>query len=87
MAQSFRMDTSGDKSYRERELEDAMELFNENTKSGAVMAAIDFSKQMARRLEQASENEDMTKDLADFLSTSYFQLEYEVIRDFHLSKE
>jgi len=83
MADSFRMDTSGDKAYREDELRDAMQLFDEATKSGAVMAAIEYAKRHSRALERASEHEDMTEELADVLSTSPFKLEYEVRRDFH----
>lgn len=83
MADSFRMNTGGEKSYREDELEDAMRLFDEATKSGAVMAAIDYSKRHASALERASKHPDMTEDLAELLSTSPFTVEYEVSRGFH----
>jgi len=77
------MDTSGDKTYREDALEDAMELFDKNTKSGAVMAAVDYSKRHTRALERAADHPDMTEELAELLSTSPFELEFEVTRAFH----
>lgn len=77
MADSFRMDTSGKNSYREDQLETAMELFGENTKSKAIIQAIDFSKQMHKNLEVALTHEDMTEELAEILSTRQFKLTYE----------
>lgn len=78
MVDSFRMDTSGDKAHREDALEDAMAQFDEATKSGAVLAALDFAAQMERALERASEHPDMTADLADVLSTTHYELVYQV---------
>lgn len=49
MADSFRMDMSGDKAYREDALNDAMEVFEENTRSNAVVKACEH----ARRDERA----------------------------------
>ena len=49
MADSFRMDMSGDKAYREDALDDAKEVFGENTRSNAVVRACEH----ARRDERA----------------------------------
>lgn len=87
MAKSFRMDTSGDKSHREDALEDAMDQFDEATKSGAVMAALDFADQMERALERAADHEDMTEDLADVLSTTHFEVVHEVSTDLETPRD
>lgn len=44
MADSFRMDMSGDKSYREDALDAAMEVFGENTRSRAVVKACEHAR-------------------------------------------
>lgn len=44
MADSFRMDMSGDKSYREDALDSAVEVFGENTRSGAVVKACEHAR-------------------------------------------
>ncbi|GAA0304082.1 DUF7692 domain-containing protein [Halarchaeum salinum] len=87
MAKSFRMDTSGDKAHREDLLEDAMDRFDESTKSGAVVAALDFSRQIETALERASEHPDMTEELADVLSTSHFEVVHEVERDLRTPRD
>lgn len=87
MADSFRMDTSGDKAYREAELEAAMDRFDEQTKSGAVMSALDFAAVMERALKRASEHEDMTEDLAGVLSTSHFRVVHEIERDLETPRD
>lgn len=43
MADSFRMDMSGDKSYREDALDSAMAVFGENTRSTAVVKACEHA--------------------------------------------
>lgn len=53
MADSFRMDMSGDKSYREDALDSAMEVFNENTRSRAVIKACEHARQDRRAKEKA----------------------------------
>jgi len=45
MADSFRMDMSGDKSYREDALDSAMDVFGENTRSAAVVKACEHARQ------------------------------------------
>ena len=49
MADNFRIDTGGDKSYREGALDAAMDVFNENIRSNAVVKAYEH----ARRDRQA----------------------------------
>lgn len=44
MADSFRMDMSGDKSYREDALDAAMKVFGENTRSSAVIKACEHAR-------------------------------------------
>lgn len=44
MADSFRMDMSGDKSYREDALNTAMDVFDENTRSAAVVKACEHAR-------------------------------------------
>lgn len=53
MVDSFRMDMSGDKSYREDTLETAMEIFNENTRSAAVVKACEHVRQDKRTKQRA----------------------------------
>jgi|GEM_PF-2138270 len=53
MADSFRMDMSGDKSYREDALDSAMTVFNENTRSRAVVKACEHARQDRRAKEIA----------------------------------
>lgn len=53
MADSFRMDMSGDKSYREDALDSAMEVFGENTRSSAVVKACEHARQDSVAKERA----------------------------------
>ena len=53
MADSFRMDMSGDKAYREDALDSAMEVFGENTRSNAVVKACEHARRDKRAKEEA----------------------------------
>ena len=53
-------------------------LLGENTRSGAVDGAAAFTEEMLQNLEAAADHPDMTEELADVLSTSKVEVEYEV---------
>lgn len=54
------------------------EMLGENTRSGAVDGAAEFTEEMLANLERAAEHPDMTEELAEILSTSKVDVEYEV---------
>lgn len=69
MADSFRMDMSGEKSFREDALDAAMDVFGENTRSNAVVKACEH----ARRDKWAKE------DALEFLAKN---VEPEIVQEF-----
>jgi hypothetical protein len=74
----MRINTNGKKDYRTDLSEHTAERFGIGTKSGGIDAACQFSNQMLRNLERAAEHPDMTKELADLLSTANIIVEYHV---------
>lgn len=77
----MRIETSGEYAWRIDLYDDVGELLDENTRSGAVDGACEFTKEMLPSLQRAVEHPDMTKDLAEILSTSVIEVEYHVERD------
>jgi hypothetical protein len=77
----MRIETGGKYEWRIELYDDAGDLLNESTRSGAVDGACEFTKEMLPALERAVEHPDMTEDLADVLSTSVVEVEYQVERD------
>lgn len=74
----MRINTNGKKEYRTELYEDTADRFGVGSKSGGIDTACEFSNQMLRNLERAAEHEDMTKELAEVLSTATVKIEYEV---------
>ena len=52
-----------------------------NTRSGAIDSACEFTCQMLPALQHAVEHPDMTKELAEILSTDTVLVKYEVSTD------
>ena len=75
----MRINTNGEKDYRSDLYERTAERFGVGTKSGGIDAACEFSTQMLRNLERAAEHPDMTKDLAEVLSTAGVTVEHRTI--------
>ena len=74
----MRIETSGEYTWR-TDLYDAVgEQLGESTRSGAVDASCEFTRQMLPALERVVEHPDMTEELAEILSTSVVNVEYEV---------
>ena len=74
----MRIRTSGESEYRLDLYDDVGELLDENTRSGAIDASCDFTRQMLPALERAVEHPDMTEDLAAILSTPAVAVEYNI---------
>ncbi|WP_049998582.1 DUF7692 domain-containing protein [Halococcus sediminicola] len=58
--------------------DDAGDALGESTRSGAVDGACEFTTTMLPALQEAVDYPDMTSELADVLSTSVVDVEYEV---------
>lgn len=74
----MRIETSGKYAWRTDLYDDVGELLDENTRSGAVDGACEFTKEMLPALECAVKHPDMTEELAEVLSTSAVSIEYSV---------
>lgn len=74
----MRIRTDGKFVYREDLVDDVADLFDENTRVGAVEASCEFTQAMLPALERAVEHPDMTEELAEVLSTRVVEVEYEV---------
>ena len=59
------------------------DLLSENTRSGAVDGACEFTQQMLPALQNALKHPDMTEELAEVLSTSVVNIEYEIGNGHH----
>jgi hypothetical protein len=70
--------SSGEYAWREDLYDRVGEHLRENTRSGAIDGACEFTEQMIPNLEAAANHPDMTEELAEVLSTSTVQLEYRV---------
>ena len=74
----MRIRTSGESEWRLELYDDVGELLDENTRSGAIDGACEFTQQMVPALEKAVQHPDMTEELAEVLSTSVVDVEYRV---------
>ena len=74
------MRIDGSKEYRARALDDAKELFDESTRTGAVMAAVEHSRQDREAKEEALNfladelPPEKLEEVADILSTRELEL-------------
>lgn len=78
MLQSMRIKTSGEYAWRTDLYDAAGDQLGENTRSGAVDSACEFTREILPALEEAAEHPDMTEELAEILSTDTVDVEYEV---------
>lgn len=74
----MRINTNGKYQWREDLYDDVGELLSEGTRSGAIDASCEFTREMLRNLEEAKDHPDMTEELAEVLSTRQVELEYQV---------
>lgn len=74
---SFRMRIDGSKEYRAHALDNAMDLFDESTRTGAVMAAVEHSRQDRKAKAEVLDflsgelPPDKLEHVAELLSTSH----------------
>ena len=74
----MRIRSDGKFAYREDLVDDVADALGENTRSGAVDGACEFTQAMLPALAKAVEHEDMTEELAVILSNHVVDVEYEV---------
>lgn len=74
----MRINTTDNYEWRTDLYDDVADLLNEGTRSGAVDASCEFTREMMHNLERAMDHPDMTPELATLLSTSQVELEYEI---------
>jgi hypothetical protein len=74
----MRIETSGEYAWRTDLYDDAGDALDEPTRSGAIDASCEFTQAMLPALAEAVEHEDMTKELAEILSTRVVDIEYEL---------
>lgn len=79
--------SSGEYAWREVLYDRVGEQLGENTRSGAIDGACEFTEQMLPNLDWALEHPDMTEELAEVLSTSMVELEYCVETDVRINDE
>ena len=72
----MRIRSGGKYAYRKDLVDDVGDLLGENTRSGAVDGACEFTRQILPALERAVEHLDMTEELAEILSTRLVDVEY-----------
>lgn len=77
----MRIETSGDYAWRTDLYDDIGNRLDENTRSGALDGACEFTREMLGNLERAVDHPDMTKDLAEILSTRAVDVEYRIETD------
>lgn len=74
----MRIETTGDYAWRTDLYDDVGDQLGENTRSGAIDASAEFTRQMLPALAEAVEHPDMTEELAETLSTRSVDVEYRV---------
>lgn len=78
------MRIDGDNEYRKRELERAKDLFDESTRTGAVMAAVEHATRDAKAKQEAMEwieqqlPPEQAEQLVEILSTPHVELNHDV---------
>ena len=81
----MRIKTDGKHEYRLDQLRQIMQATGEGTKSGAFDFSTEFTLQMLENLEQAVCHPDMTKELAETLSTPSAEIAYQIHTDIELN--
>jgi hypothetical protein len=77
--------SSGEYMWREDLYDRVGEQLGENTRSGAIDGACEFTAELIPALEAAAEHPDMTEELAEVLSMSTGTLEYRVETDVRIN--
>lgn len=70
--------TDGDYEYRLDLMRRVMQRTDENTRSGAIDRSMEGYLHLLDALERAVEHPDMTKNLAEILSTPYAEVVYDL---------
>lgn len=81
----MRINTDSKHEYRLDLLRQVMQRSGEGTKSGAFGFSTEFTVQMLENLERAIQHPDMTKELAEVLSTPSVNLTYQIQADLDVS--
>ena len=81
------INSSGDYVWRADLYDRVGEQLSENTKTGAIDGACEFTEQMLPNLERAMDHPDMTEELAEILSTQMVQLDYRIEADVRIGSE
>lgn len=79
------INSSGDHAWREDRYDRVGKHLGEQTKSGAIDGACEFTEQMLPNLEHAMDHPDTTEELAEILSTNLVRLEYRVETDVRIN--
>lgn len=74
----MRIETSGEYAWRTDLYDAVSEQLDEPTRSGAIDTSCEFTQQMLPALAEAVNHPDMTKELAEVLSTKVVEIEYKV---------
>ena len=74
----MRIRTNGKFAWRTDLYDHVKRLLGETSRVGAVDGSCEFTREMLGNLEEAADHPDMTEELAEVLSTSKVQVEYEV---------
>ena len=74
----MRVRTSGESEWRLGLYDDVGTILDENTRSGAINGACEFTREIVPTLAKAVEHPDMPEDLAEILSTPTVNVEYRV---------
>lgn len=72
----MRIQTNGDYDWRIDLYDQTADKLGEETRSGGIDGACEFTRQMLDNLETAVDHPDMTEELADVLSTQRVEVEH-----------
>ena len=72
----MRIETTGDYAWRTDLYDDIGDRLGESTRSGAIDASAEFTRQMLPALAEAVEHPDMTEELTEVISTRTVNIEY-----------
>lgn len=82
-----RINTDGKFAWRKDLYDDVGDVLDENTRSGAIDGAAEFTREMVgTNLPQAMNHPDMTEELAEILSTRKVRLDYAVETNIHINE-
>lgn len=79
----MRINSSDAYEWRTDLYDDVGDLLNENTRSGAIDASCECTREMLANLARATDHPDITQELAALLGTFQVDLEYEIESSVH----